>query len=512
MIKKLTAMLGIVMMFASVLTVVTATSASAGAPRLMHVGAAYSDGWVDFGDGTYQWVSTDCRNQLAGAGITAQQVPWNNAFANNTHNPRLTCGQVQQLLAGDPPPPAGNARLTHVGAAYTDGWVDYGDGTYQWVSTDCRNQLTRAGITAQQVQWNNAFPNNTHHPRLNCNQIQTLLRGTTPPPPPPPSPSGNGVPVYDTAWELPTYATWGEIDQYFDSVRNKGFTGVMISLLNHTQTSRLGYNTRIGGPAGYVDGSGNMVLNQRYLDAVSEVMNRANQRGLRIGLVAAWGIGYIHSATDQCGSGANNGPLKSWNANRLGRQIGNQFKNHPALEFMLLGGDNYCNYEDVNIWRNMASGLDAVGMNKPVGYHSPAGTRTTQERFAGEGWVDFLAPQTGHCQSAAQTQGDLNYLKKYGKPVFAAELRYQETRPGWGGCLHHAGNPVQRHHLEADARAAVAADVMGMAFGDWDRWNWCNGRLGTNSGGRVGGCTGNIMSTLAAPGGEAAVLAIANAG
>ncbi len=145
-----------------------------GNARLLWLGSPYKDGWIDNGNGTRQWISEACRNQLTGAGVTQTQVRWPAVSGlGDTTNPR-SCGDLQTALGGTAPP--GGARLLWLGSPYKDGWIDNGDGTRQWISEGCRNQLTGAGITQTEVRWP-AVSNlgDTNNPR-GCGDLEDLLR------------------------------------------------------------------------------------------------------------------------------------------------------------------------------------------------------------------------------------------------------------------------------------------------------------------------------------------------
>ena len=42
------------------------------------------------------------------------------------------------------------------------------------------------------------------------------------------------VPIYDTAWDLPFWASQSQVTEYFDYLQGRGYTGVWLSLMNHT--------------------------------------------------------------------------------------------------------------------------------------------------------------------------------------------------------------------------------------------------------------------------------------
>jgi hypothetical protein len=178
-----------------------------------------------------------------------------------------------------------------------------------------------------------------------------------------------------------------------------------------------------------------------------------------------------------------NGALTADNACNLGEQFGAAFSGHPALGYWVMGGDNWRAVEDVEIWRELMSGLRAAGASEPATYHTPPFPgESGHERFADEAWVDFLSPQTGHCIAETECGEQLSALvETAGKPVWAAEMRYEGITPDW--CAPEFDLPVDARAVEADAQAAVAAGCSGLVFGHNERWQWGLDYFGGSGGG-----------------------------
>lgn len=305
------------------------------------------------------------------------------------------------------------------------------------------------------------------------------------------------VPIYDTAWDMPFWADLNDAETYLDHVAKAGFTGIWISLFNHTGG---GISTTSPGSghatAQLVDGQ--FQLDQGHAAHVRRILDAAHARGLEVGMVPMWGVFYINDLRFGCEGGTAAGPLKSWNSFGLGEQIGRAFADHPAIGHWILGGDNFCAIEDVEIWRNMVAGLEAGGANQLMTYHTP-GLESRLNLFADEPWVDFLSPQTGHCVNPENTQRMLtNLVNSTEKPVWAAELRYEDVQPDWGECLHWPGNPAAASDIENDAKAALASGVQGVLYGHNERWQWATGAIGSHGGG-----SGKVFSTFWSPGEQA---------
>ncbi len=323
--------------------------------------------------------------------------------------------------------------------------------------------------------------------------------------------SAPALPIYDTAWDLPFWANEGEAATYLDHLQNAGYTGVWLSLFNHTGGGMTATSPGAGHPTASLN-EGQFQLNDGYAAHMTKILDMAHARGLKVGLVPIWGVFYLNDLRQGCsnggGGGSGAGPLKSWNSYWLGQQIARKFASHPAIQSWVLGGDNFCGWEDVNIWRNLAAGLEAEGAWQPMTYHT-AGLQSRQLQFANEGWVDFLSPQTGHCITAGEAEAALRRVKNAtNKPVWAAEMRYEAAEPDWPICpAHGPGNPPDAADITADVQAARRVGVAAIMFGNNERWQWASGgALGSRGGG-----TAKVFSTFWSPG-ERAFLAATGGG
>ncbi len=319
--------------------------------------------------------------------------------------------------------------------------------------------------------------------------------------------SAAAVPIYDTAWDLPFWATQSEAATYFDHLSNAGYTGVWLSLFNHTGGGMTAKSRGAGAPTAKMV-NGQFQLDAGYTQHVRKLLDLAHARGLEVGMVPIWGVFYINDLRQGCQGGGSKGPLKDYNSYWLGQQVGKAFADHPALDHWIMGGDNFCNFEDVNIWRNLAAGLESEGGSQPTTYHTP-GLRNRHTQFANEGWLDFLSPQTGHCVSADTAYRDLlAVVNSTNKPVWAAEMRYEGIQPDWDPCPQHGpGNAPNAYHIDADVKAALRAGVDAIMFGNNDRWQWASGALGSNGKG-----TSTVFSTFWSPGEKAFLKAVGASG
>ncbi len=289
------------------------------------------------------------------------------------------------------------------------------------------------------------------------------------------------VELYDTAWDMPFWAELGEVVTYFDHLEDSGYTGVWLSLMNHSSGIGVDGIVRETGTHQATFTNNQFDLDPTYRSHFETILDLADARGLRVGVLPMWGVHYLHdrTSTDNC-AGVNQGPLQESNAFDWGQEVGNAFSSHPAVQYWILGGDNFCRpFESGTIWEEMANGLEAGGATQDMSYHT-AGYRESHVLFADEDWVDFLSPQTSHCVEATTTEWFLQMLATFGKPVIAAEMRYETIEPAWDECpAHGEDDPVLPSDVLEDAEAALAAGVSGMLYGHNERWAW--GRSGNGS-------------------------------
>ncbi len=309
--------------------------------------------------------------------------------------------------------------------------------------------------------------------------------------------------LYDTAWDLVSKATNSEIETYFDHIGDVGFDGVWLSLmpldgwgLEATQIT--------GATAGVVESDGSLSLTPEHLARMRFVFDEAQRNDVSVTLAPMWGVGYVHGHWDDgaC-TRLDEGPLNADNAYGWGHEVGSAFRNEQSLARWLFGGDNFCNVEDGEIWSEMARGVRDAGSQKPIGYHTASNT-FRHFRFSDEPWHQFFAIQTSHCTRPAVAESELRDVVENsgGKPVFAAELRYEAIAPDWVGCIHNPRNPVDRDDVADDVRAALAAGVDGIVYGHNERWQWGNDILGA---------TGEPLASLGSPGEAIALELVAEA-
>lgn len=324
-----------------------------------------------------------------------------------------------------------------------------------------------------------------------------------------PHPGGDlALPVWDTAWDAPFYATPAELEVYLDHLATTGYSGAWMSLIGFSgrRNGQLTSSPALGVPQAIVN-DGAMFVSDEALSRMLFILDAAQRRGLQIGVVATWGQHWLNGDGDNCfANPANigNGPLQASNAELLGRQIGAYFGDHPAIAYWILGGDNYCqgsvgdSSEDPAIWRNYAAGIRAGGSTLPMTYHTPhspgPGLRPPHTWMMDEAWVDFLSPQTGHCVPASMAIDNLTALAAVTpKPIVAAEMRYESP----AGVANFCGAIASATDIADDTRAAVTAGADALVFGHHHRFSWA---ADIGSGSLQEPNTASVFATFGSPG------------
>lgn len=309
------------------------------------------------------------------------------------------------------------------------------------------------------------------------------------------------IPVYDTAWQMLVRSTPAQADNYFAALKANGFTGTWSGIIHHAPAT---YNLNFagGGEVGSMQ-NGELILSDAYVAHVRSILDSAERHGMKVGLVAAWQNLYLPGGGADDGVGTSNavrGTITTANSRAYGRHIAEKFGNHPAVSMWVFGGDAGTNNTAANkeVWREMARGVRDAGNGLSITYHTPT-SEFDQLNYAGEPWLDFISPETGHAQDEATTENELRTVKStYGLPVWQGEPRYFNINFDWVNAAFR--NPGV-DEVRADAQAAENAGVSGYVYGDAGRWTWCAG-YGDSS-----PCSAGNVAASFGPG-EAAVIEV----
>ncbi len=283
------------------------------------------------------------------------------------------------------------------------------------------------------------------------------------------------IPVYDTAWQMFVRSTPAQADAYFAALKRNGFSGTWSGIIHHAPAT---YNLNY--PGGGLVGSlqnGELVLSDGYIAHARQILDAAQRHGMKVGIVAAWQNLYLPGGGADSGVASSNqvrGTITAANAYAYGHHLAVEFGDHPALSMWVFGGDAGTNNTEANkaVWREMARGVRDAGNRLSITYHTPT-SEFDQLNYAGEPWLDFISPETGHAQDAATTEAELRTAAgAYGIPVWQGEPRYFNINFDWVNAAFRNPGVVE---VEADAQAAENAGVSGYVYGDAGRWTWCAG-------------------------------------
>ncbi len=299
--------------------------------------------------------------------------------------------------------------------------------------------------------------------------------------------------AFDTAWELPHRASPAEIVAYLDHLSAAGFDGTWFSLLPFGAAYQA-TPPELGDQIA-VQANGQLTLTPAYRDRVAWIMQEADNRNLKVGMVVAW------ARANTC----KNQVITPQNGAAFAGAVANDFGGFDSLHYWVLGGDiaaAECGGSRLlDTSRALASGLRGAGAAQAIAFHTGAGVENYLT-FNTEPWLDVQAVQTGHCQDAATMGAKLaRTVEQSTKPVVLAESRYYLLAPPWRGCLHHPGNPVDGSAIAADVAAGNRAGVIGQVFGDGRRYQWC--KSNTDVVRQSDLCAQGIRSTFGTPGEQA---------
>ena len=326
-------------------------------------------------------------------------------------------------------------------------------------------------------------------PRLEEAEADPPLRSAVQPDTTAPNAS---IGAYDTAWEMAYKATNAEIVDYLDHLQASGFDGTWLNVLPFGA----GYDARPPDTGDKIatNANGQVTLTPAYQQRISNILDLAAQRNLKVGLVLAW------ARANTC----NNQNIGPANGHAFAANAARKWANKPALEYWILGGDvaaSECGGTRLlDTSRALAQGLTDSGARQQIAFHTGAG-QANYLTFNNEPWLDVQAVQTGHCQDA-QTMGAKirSTVNQSTKPVILAESRYYRLAPPWNGCLHNPSNPVDHTEIAADVNAGRQAGVIAALFGDGLRYQWCQDKTGVTDDNYQ--CT-SIASTFNTPGEQA---------
>jgi len=266
----------------------------------------------------------------------------------------------------------------------------------------------------------------------------------------------DGTPFFylgDTAWEMFHRLNREEAEFYLRNRAEKGFTVIQAVALAElgglVDPNPYGHLPLIDNDPARPD----IKEGGDYWDHVDFVINKAEELGLVIGLLPAWG--------DKWNKKWGVGPevFNPGNAEAYGNWLGNRYKDKPVI--WILGGDRPAETDTHReIMAAMARGLrSGDGGIHLMTWHPPGG-QGSSAFFHGEDWLDFNMRQNGHGieYNGRYDQTRADYDREPVKPVIDGEPLYED---------HPIAFKASElgHSTAADIRRAFYWDLFGGACG-----------------------------------------------
>jgi hypothetical protein len=258
----------------------------------------------------------------------------------------------------------------------------------------------------------------------------------------------------DTSWLMFDRLTLDEMKTYLHDRHEKGFDVVQVMVIRGTDIDAT------GSPALIDEDPSKPDLTHGHWDHIDQAISAANDEGIYVGMVAAWG------------SEVKSGKLNESNAKQYATFLARRYRDRPNIVW-ILGGDIQGDIHP-DVWRIMGTTLKAEDPNHLITYH-PFGRMQSSMWFHNEPWLDFNMFQSGHQRydqdvSSPHKFGEDNwryvvedYARKPAKPVVDGEPSYEGIPQG----LH---DETQPYWTAADVRRyawwSVLAGAAGHTYGD----------------------------------------------
>jgi len=296
----------------------------------------------------------------------------------------------------------------------------------------------------------------------------------------------------DTAWELIHATTADEADYYLTTRARQGYTVIQTVVLGEiegvTRPTPDGRTPFIGNDPSKPDPA--------YFERVAAIVDRADQLGLYVALLPAWG----DKMTAPWGAGPrlftpDNLPA----ARAYGRYLGQCLKGHRNIIWML-GGDRPSHVDTQSpvwlqsavkdagfpvpvdwrpVWAAMADGIkEGWGADPLVAYHPPGGVATSQE-LSDAAWLDIDGTQSGHGVGHDVPVWETitrDFTSPHPKPTLDLEPNYEDHPynpwPRWDAGTGY----FDAYDVRKQTYRSVFAGAAGVTYGHHSVWGFVGGR------------------------------------
>ena len=286
----------------------------------------------------------------------------------------------------------------------------------------------------------------------------------------------------DTGWEMIHRLTREETEFYLDRRAEQGFNVIQTVLLSEfnglTVPNAYGDLPLIGKDPTMPDTTSGADPSDAnaydYWDHVDFALHAAADRGMVLGLVAAWGEYVVPRVGGKCFDTAEQAYV-------YGRFLGNRYRKSPNLVW-ILGGDRHPDERTggIALWRAMAEGIadGTNGENRTDGKADFSTTCMTHHAFGssslwfhGDPWIDFHMWGSYHSDfsiARAYEQAGSDRALKNPKPTLNGEPAYENHPVNW---LQNNGR-FTAYDTRQIAYWSVFAGACGHTYGCHEVWQF----------------------------------------
>jgi hypothetical protein len=272
----------------------------------------------------------------------------------------------------------------------------------------------------------------------------------------------------DTAWQLFHRLNREEADRYLCDRAAKGFTVIQAVVL--AEFGGLDHPNAYGDLA-LVDKDPTRP-NEPYFRHVDDVVNRAEELGLCIGMLPTWGSHWKRV-------GRTSPPVfTAEKARTYGQFVGQRYRDKPLI--WILGGDqNIESEEEREIVEAMAVGLDEGDGGVHLMTYHPRGPGRSSDYFHRACWLDFNMIQSSH---GAHDHDNGLFVEhdcalSPTKPTVDGEPRYEHIPVGFYFRDANRYDRFDAYDVRQAAYWSLLAGACGFTYGNNNVWQmWAPGR------------------------------------
>ena len=270
----------------------------------------------------------------------------------------------------------------------------------------------------------------------------------------------------DTGWLLFNRLTREEADRYLTDRQQKGFNVVQVMVVQALRTVNV-YgdsaltNHDLGVPKVTDGNTFERSEEYDYWDHVDYVVEKAAEKGIKIGMVPIWG------------NAVKNGRTSAAQARAYAQFLARRYRDRSNIVW-INGGDIQGDVVP-DVWEAIGSTLRAEDPNHLITFH-PFGRMQSSKWFHDRDWLDFNMFQSGHRTYAQDNEArdlrygednwryvEADYARTPIKPVLDGEPSYENI---WYG-LHDKTSPVwTADDVRRYAYWSVFAGACGFTYGN----------------------------------------------